>query len=222
MINPRNALVATALSLGLLAACGGTDASETAVASTDTDTTVVDEATATDTEAATGDTTNDETEAAATEAETTETATSTDSGGPGGRGGGPGGAVDVASVSTEEELIALVQEAYGDGALDLHRGHQPVQDVLNAVLAISHEELHVYMEEQDMNLAAVATAIGVDPQTLIDALVEAWSPAIDNVVASGAITDDEAAQYLDDLEAAFTFRVTWDGVEAEPTYTGIA
>lgn len=152
-------------------------------------------------------------------------------GGPGGGGtpptGGPGGSdgpggVDVSSVSTEAELIALIQEAYGDGSLDLHRGHQPVQDVLNEVLTISHEELHVYMEEQRMNLAAVATEIGVDPQTLIDALVEAWSPAIDNALATGSITETEAAEYLADLEEAFVFRVTWDGVTAEPTYTGLS
>ena len=49
-------------------------------------------------------------------------------GGPG--SGGPGG-VDVSAVTTEDQLIALVQEAYGDGSLDLHRGHQPVQDVLD-------------------------------------------------------------------------------------------
>ena len=44
-------------------------------------------------------------------------------------GGGPGG-VDVDGVTTEEQLVELIQEAYGDASLDLHRGHQPVQDVL--------------------------------------------------------------------------------------------
>jgi hypothetical protein len=77
------------------------------------------------------------------------------------------------------------------------------------------------MEEQGQNLAAVADDIGVDPQTLIDALVESWSPAIDNVLASGEITEEEAEQYREALEEAFTFRVTWDGEEAMPTFSGL-
>jgi len=57
------------------------------------------------------------------------------------------------------------------------------------------------------DLAAVATDIGVDPQTLIDALVESWSPAIDDLLASGEITEAEAERYREALEEAFTFRV---------------
>ena len=123
-------------------------------------------------------------------------------------------------MTTEEELVALVQEAHGDGALDLHRGHQPVQDVLDEVLGISHEELHVRMEA-GQNLAAVATDLGIDQQTLVDALVESWSPAIDAVLASGEITEEEAEQYRAALEEAFTFRVTWDGAAATPTFSGL-
>lgn len=144
-------------------------------------------------------------------------------GGPGGapQDGGPGG-VDVSSVSTEQELIALVQQAYGDAGLGLHRGHRPVEDVLTGVLAVSHDELHVRMEESGQNLAAVATDVGVDPQTLIDALVESWSPAIDSVLAAGEITEAEAEQYRQALEEAFTFRVTWNGEDATPTFSGLS
>ncbi len=136
-------------------------------------------------------------------------------------GGGPGGSVDPSSVTTEDQLVALIQEAYGDASLGLHRGHQPVEDVLNEVLGISHDELHVRMEEQGQNLAAVAEDLGIDPQTLIDALVDSWSPAIDNAVAAGAITEAQADDYLAALEDAFTFRVTWDGQEETPTATAI-
>ncbi len=138
----------------------------------------------------------------------------------GGQGGGPGAAVDAGSVTTEDELIALIQDAYGDAGLDLHRGHQPVQDVLDEVLAISHDELHVRMDS-GQNLAAVAEDIGVDPQTLIDALIESWSPAIDNLLADGTITEDEADQYREALEEAVTFRINWDGEEATPTFDGL-
>jgi polyhydroxyalkanoate synthesis regulator phasin len=146
--------------------------------------------------------------------------TDTDTGFPGGGPGGPGG-VDVSSVTTEEQLVELVQEAYGDAGLDLHRGHQPVQDVLDEVLAISHDELHVRMDA-GQDLATVAEDLGVDPQTLVDALVESWSPAVDDLLAAGTITEDEAEQYRAALEEAFTFRVTWDGEEATPTFTGLA
>ncbi|MBI4942023.1 MAG: hypothetical protein HY830_14865 [Actinobacteria bacterium] len=130
-------------------------------------------------------------------------------------------AVDVSSVTTEEQLVALVQEAYGDASLGLHRGHQPVESVLDEVLGISHDELHVRMEEQGQNLAAVANDLGIDPQTLVDALVESWSPAIDTLLANGTITQDEADAYRAALEEAFTFRVTWDGQAATPTFSGL-
>lgn len=135
--------------------------------------------------------------------------------------GEPGGSVDTSAVTTEAELVDLIQEAYGDGGLGLHRGHQPVQDVLDEVLTISHDELHVRMEEQGQNLAAIAEDLGTDPQTLVDALVESWSPAIDGLVADGTITDAEAEQYETALAEAFTFRVTWDGEAETPTFAGL-
>jgi hypothetical protein len=154
--------------------------------------------------------------------DTTAAATSTSSTAAGApAGGGPGGGTDVSSVDTEAELITLVQEAYGDPSLDRHRGHRPVEDVLNEVLTISHEELHVRMEA-GQNLAAVATELGIDPQTLIDALVESWGTAIDAVLAAGEITEAEAEQYRQALEDSFTFRVTWNGEDATPTFTGLS
>ena len=165
--------------------------------------------------------TSTETTTSAAGTSSSQTSQTTDSAGDTSAGGGPGGGVDASSVSTEEQLIALIQEAYGDAGLGLHRGHQPVEDVLDEVLKISHEELHERMEQQGQNLAAVATDIGVDPQTLIDALVASWSPAIDNLLQAGTITQDEADAYHDALQEAFTFRVTWDGQEATPTFSGL-
>lgn len=132
-------------------------------------------------------------------------------------GGGPGDGMSAASVSTEAELVELIQEAYGDASLGLHRGHQDVESTLIDVLGISHDEMHVRMEAQGQNLAAVATDLGIDPQTLIDALVDTRSPAIDTLLESGTITQEQADAYLDELEQAYTFRVTWDGQEATPT-----
>ncbi len=153
---------------------------------------------------------------------TTGTTTDTDAGAPGGGTGGGGGpgSVDVSSVTTEAQLVELVQDAYGDAGLGLHRGHQPVEDVLDEVLTISHDELHVRMDA-GQNLAAVAEDLGVDPQELIDALVAEYGPAIDSLLADGTITEDEADRYREALEEAFAFRVTWDGEEATPTFSGL-
>lgn len=133
--------------------------------------------------------------------------------------GGPGG-VDVSSVTTEEQLIELIQEAYGDGGLGLHRGHEPVQDVLDTVLTISHDELHVRMEA-GQNLSDIAEELGVGTDALVEALVESWSPAIDSLLEAGTITQDEADAYLAALEEAFTFRVTWDGTSETPTFDAL-
>ncbi len=59
-------------------------------------------------------------------------------------------------------------------------------------------------EDAGANLAAVATDLGIDPQTLIGALVASWSPAIDTVLATGALTEAEAEQYRAALKEAFT------------------
>lgn len=150
----------------------------------------------------------------------TGTGTSTEAAAPA-RGGGPGGGVEVDSVTTEAQLIELVQDSYGDASLDRHRGHRPVEDVLDAVLKISHAELHTRMEA-GQNLAAVATDLGIDPQTLLDALVASRTAAVDNVLASGAISEAEAEQYRQALEDAFSFRINWNGSDATPTFSGLA
>ncbi|MCZ2818134.1 hypothetical protein [Modestobacter sp. VKM Ac-2984] len=174
--------------------------------------------------------TTDDAATASTSTSSTESTGSTDptpeeagfgGGLPGGGQGGPGGSVDVSSVTTEEQLVELVQDAYGDPSLDLHRGHQPVEDVLDEVLGITHEELHVRMEA-GQGLAEVAEDLGIDPQELIDGMVDKYAVAIDTLLADGTITEAEADQYLADLETAFEFRVTWDGEEATPTYTGLS
>ncbi|MBE1875054.1 hypothetical protein [Myceligenerans pegani] len=139
---------------------------------------------------------------------------------PEGMEGGPG-MVDLESVTTEDAVISMIQSAYGDASLGLHRGHQPVEETLIEVLGITHDEMHVRMEEQGQNLASIATDLGIDPQTLIDALVDSWSAPIEDMVADGTITEEEGEEYLAALEEAFTFRVTWDGEEETPTFDGL-
>ncbi|WP_157940226.1 hypothetical protein [Arthrobacter ruber] len=210
-MNLKMKLAALSLAAGL--ALSGCAAGSTASSTTDSSaTTTSSSASATITESAAG----------STAGSTIGTGTLPEGGMPAGEmpAGDPGGGVDASSVATEDELIALIQEAYGDAGLDLHRGHMPVQDVLDEVLAISHEELHVRMEA-GQNLSDIADELGVGTQTLVNALVESWSPAIDNLLAAGTITQEEADAYTAALEEAFTYRVTWDGEEATPTFDGL-
>ena len=157
---------------------------------------------------------------AASSAATTAQASSSASDAPTG-GGGPGGGVSADSVTTEAQLVELIQEAYGEPSLGLHRGHQDVESTLIDVLGISHDEMHVRME-QGQNLAAIAKDLGIDQQELIDALVETRSSAVDSLLENGTITQEQADGYLDELGDAYTFRVTWDGQEATPTAKSIS
>jgi hypothetical protein len=163
-------------------------------------------------------TSDDSSSTSASSGTTVTTTTTTPDAGPSG-GGGPGAGVEVASVSSADELVALIQEAYGEPSLGLHRGHQDVEATLIEVLGISHDEMHVRMETQGQNLAAIAKDVGVDQQKLIDALVETRTSAIDALVESGTINQAEADAYEEKLVDAYTFRVTWDGQAETPTAT---
>lgn len=176
------------------------------------------------TEAATASSTTSTATTSTTDTSSTSTGTAAQdvaAQGPMGEGGagGPGG-VDVSSVTTEEQLVELIDSAYGDAGLGLHRGHQPVEDVLDSVLGISHDELHVRMDA-GQNLATIADEVEVGQDALVEALVESWSPAIDTLLANGTITEEQAEQYRAALTEAFTFRVTWDGTTETPTFSGL-
>jgi len=143
-----------------------------------------------------------------TESSTTETSTEDTSAVP---AGGPGGEAGADTVATSTaDLDALIETALGDASLGIHRGHQPIESVLDEVLGITHAELHARMDA-GQNLAAVATDLGIDPQTLIDALVADFAPVIEQALADGIITDDQAADYMAQLEEAFTERVNYEG-----------
>ncbi len=204
--------IAVALAtIGLIAtSCGsGSDTEATTTADTTTEATDAAETT---------DTTTEATDESTTTTEATETDDGPGNGGPGGGGGGMGFEenVDAASVSTEAELMDLIagSTACGNGALDLHRGHQPIEAKLIEVLGISHDEMHVRMEQSGQNLAAVADDLGVGAENLEAALIEHLSPAIDALLDAGTITEEQAAEYADLLAQAIEFRVYWDGVEA--------
>lgn len=114
----------------------------------------------------------------------------------------------VDQISDLEDLVAT---AGGIGGLDLHRGHSPIQSVLEAFLGISHEQMHVYMERDGLNLAGTCEVLGISPENLIQTLTNSFVPFVDQGVALGLITQVESLEWIDRLKTAFHNRVYWRG-----------
>lgn len=109
------------------------------------------------------------------------------------------------------DLDDLVETAYGTGRLGLHRGHAPIEAVLSAFLGIDHEQMHVYMEDERLNLADTAKRLGLEPDKLVATLVESFMPYVREAVDNGVITEQDAPQWRGRLEDAFRKRVYWQG-----------
>lgn len=122
-----------------------------------------------------------------------------------------GGVSFDGTVDEAADLNDLLDTAWGDGSLGLHRGHMPIENVLVAFLGISHEQMHVYMEEQGMNLAAVAEELGLDPENLVESLTYSFLPYIEDGVENGVITEDEVASWTEQVREQFSDRVYWEG-----------
>ena len=116
------------------------------------------------------------------------------------------GAVDQLS-----DLEDLVVTAYGISGLDLHRGHSPIEAVLEAFLGISHNQMHVYMERDGLNLAGTCEVLGFQPENLIQTLTNSFKPFIDQGVARGVITEAEKPEWINRVRAGFHERVFWTG-----------
>lgn len=212
MKHTRTLALLTVSLLSVAAACS--DDSSTA----STETVAASETVATSDAVASGDTIAANDTVAATTADTA--ATTTAAVGAAAQGG-PGGGASVDSATSTADLADLINEAYGEASLGLHRGHQDVESILIEVLGITHDEMHVRMETQGQNLEAVAVDLGIDAQVLIDTLVASRQTAIDSLLSAGTITDAEAQSYHDVLVDAYTYRVTWNGSDATPSFTGL-
>jgi len=95
--------------------------------------------------------------------------------------------------------------------LDLHRGHSPIESVLEAFLGISHEQMHTYMERDGLNLAGTCEALGILPDNLIQTLTNSFEPFIDQGVALELITQAEKREWIDRVRTEFHYRVHWNG-----------
>lgn len=89
-----------------------------------------------------------------------------------------------------------------------HRAHPLIESVDTAVeiLGIDAETLRDELRSGS-SLAEIAEANGVDPQTLIDALVAEAEAMLDQAVADGRIDADRAEERRTDLEERITARV---------------
>ena len=115
------------------------------------------------------------------------------------------------TVDRISDLEDLVATASGVGELDLHRGHSPIQSVLEAFLGISHEQMHVYMERDGLNLAGTCQVLGIAPENLIQTLTNSFEPYVDEGVAIGLITQAEKLEWIDRVKNEFRYRVYWNG-----------
>ena len=115
------------------------------------------------------------------------------------------------TVDQISDLEDLVVTAGGVGELDLHKGHSPIQSVLEVFLGISHEQMHVYMERDGLNLAGTCEVLGIAPENLIQTLTNSFEPYVDQGVAKGLITQAEKLEWIDRVKTEFHNRVHWNG-----------
>lgn len=126
------------------------------------------------------------------------------------RATGGGGPFD-GTVDSTADLDDLVNSAWGAGWLGLHRGHRPILDVLVAFLGISHEQMHFYMEEKNLNLAGVCEVLDYDPDRLVESLTNSFMPYVDEAVSNGVIAAADAPAWREKVRAQFHRRVYWQG-----------
>jgi hypothetical protein len=83
--------------------------------------------------------------------------------------------------------------------------------VLEVFLGISHEQMHVYMERDGLNLAGTCEVLGIVPENLIQTLTNSFEPYVNQGVAKGLITKAERLVWIDRVKTAFHSRVYWRG-----------
>ena len=83
--------------------------------------------------------------------------------------------------------------------------------MLEAFLGISHEQMHVYMERDGLNLAGTCEALGIEPENLVQTLTNSFEPFVDQGAAKGLITQAEKIEWLKRVKTEFHNRVYWSG-----------
>ena len=79
-------------------------------------------------------------------------------------------------------------------------------EAVQELLGLSPEEIREQLRAGS-TLGEIATAQGVDPEAVVDAIVTEMTERIDAAVADGAITEEDAAEKLADAEERISDRV---------------
>ena len=122
-----------------------------------------------------------------------------------------GGSPFDGEVNELSDLDDLVSTAWGVSRLGLHRGHAPIEGVLEAFLGIDHDKMHEYMEDDGLNLAGTCDVLGLDADKLVQSLTNSFEPYVDEAINHGVITADQKQEWLDKIKEEFTKRVYWEG-----------
>ena len=83
--------------------------------------------------------------------------------------------------------------------------------MLEQFLGISHEQMHIYMERDGLNLAGTCQALGILPENLIQTLSNSFEPFVDQAVALKLITQAQKLEWMDRVKSEFQDRVYWSG-----------
>ncbi len=125
-----------------------------------------------------------------------------------------GDVVQIQDVDESETDGVPAEE--GERERQGRRGHRGGCNLDEAATAIGIEEadLREALENGD-TIADVAEANGVDPDVVIDAMVDAKAERIAEKVSQGRITQEEADEKLADVEAKITARVNGEEVTTD-------
>ena len=94
----------------------------------------------------------------------------------------------------------------GEAPEGCHRGHDAHLESAADAIGISSEDLGSALQK-GQSMAEVAEANGVDPQTVIDAMVAEADSRIEEAVGDGHLSEDQADEMRTQLESRITDKV---------------
>jgi len=86
-----------------------------------------------------------------------------------------------------------------------------LSDLEDLVTTANHEQMHIYMERDGLNLAGTCEALGILPENLVQTLTNSFEPYVDQGVESGIISQAEKPEWIDRVKTEFQKRVYWTG-----------
>ncbi len=108
------------------------------------------------------------------------------------------------AVITQEQADVIAERAQEARADFGHRGHRGARlEAAADAIGITPEQLRGAVQAGS-TIAEVAGDNGVDPQTVIDALVAEKQEKLDQAVADGRLTEEEASEKAADIETKVT------------------